>query len=305
MGARRPPRSRRRPLHLEGREPPTFPLATLPGDLVTLLALDAPTTLHILTAATLASWEVTFTDALARAVANLEARIEPRWTSPQPGVYVSAWQDDYDSSRILVDRALRGLAVDGRMVAIIPDRNCLIVTDLDKPEALAAAFTLAAEHPKPRPLSLIPLVRRWPTWEALDLSDAHPCYPLWRRLVLSEQASIYAQQQERLRSLFDSLGRDVFVASFVVAGDDGGPTRSRAVWTAGVSSFLPETELLGLLDPSRPKGQELLGWFETTAVSEHAGHLLGSTDFIPRRYQVDGFPSAQELARIRSHEARP
>jgi hypothetical protein len=72
-----------------------------------------------------------------------------------------------------------------------------------------------------------------------------------------------------------------------------------------VSTLLPETELLGLVDPSRPKDQELLGWFETTAVSKHAGHLLVPTDFIPRRYQVDGFPTPQELARISTPTASP
>lgn len=38
---------------------------------------------------------------------------EPRWTSPAPGVHLSAWEDYPDSARILPERALRGLALKG------------------------------------------------------------------------------------------------------------------------------------------------------------------------------------------------
>jgi len=75
---------------------------------------------------------------------------------------------------------------------------------------------------------------------------------------------------------------------------------SRCVWTAGAGSLLPETDLIGLVDVSRPEGQQLLGWFERATLRERWGKLLEPTDFYPIRYQVESFPSEAEIEAIRA-----
>jgi hypothetical protein len=284
----------------EGEKPQELPFEPVAGGIVTLLAYDAPKFMGLPTAATQQSWGVSLSEALAQAVANLERVSEPRWSSPARGVYVSGWQDDYDGSRILSERALRGLAVEGAMVALIPDRNCLVVTGLGDIEALRTALELAAARPKPRPVSSIPLVRSWPAWETLELAASHPCHGLWRRLVLEEKAQLYNEQKKELEALFARLGRDVFVASFTLTEDPGGDRCSRCVWTAGAVSLLPETDLIGLVDLSRPEGQQLLGWFEGATLRGRCGKLLEATDFYPIRYQIESFPSAAEIEALRA-----
>jgi hypothetical protein len=295
----------RLPAQVAGQVPPEYPSESLPGGLVTALAVDSATSISLPNRETQASWGIPFSQALAQAVANLDARSEPRWTLAQQGLYVSAWHDDYDCSRIHSNRALRGLAVEGRMVAILPDKNCLVVTGLGDPEALRAAFVLAAERHNPRPVSLIPLVRSWPAWEALELHERHPCYDLWRRLVLTTEAEVYEQQKTALESLFHSMDRDVFVASFIVEEDEDGHPRSRSVWTRDVLSLLPETDLVALVDPSRPRGEELLGWFEWSTIVEECGDRFTPTSYYPIRHQGQGFPNAAELARLRVLQAGP
>src|SRR5260370_7048995 len=181
------------------------------------------------------------------------------------------------------------------MVAILPDRNCLVVTGLGDPEALRAAFILAAERHNPRPVSLIPLVRSWPAWEALELAERHPCYDLWRRLVLTTQAEVYEQQKQALEDLFLRGDRDIFVASFIVEEDEGGHPRSRSVWARNVLSLLPETDLVALADPSCPKGEELLGCFEWSTVVEECRDRFTPPSFYPIRPQLQGFPPPFDL----------
>jgi len=283
-----------------GKEPEDHPFEAVAGGVVTLLAYDAPKLISLPSATVQQSWGISFGEALARAISNLDRMSEPRWSSPARGVYVSGWQDDYDCSRILSEPALRGLAVDGSMVAIIPDRNCLVVTGLGDPEALKTALELVAGRANPRPVSTIPLVRSWPGWETLELAAIHPCYALWRRLVLEERADVHEQQKRALESLFARLGRDVFVASFTVTEDPSGYRCSRCVWTAGAVSLLPETDLIGLVDMSRPEGQQLLGWFDAGTLRERCGKLLKPTDFYPIRYQVESFLSEGEIEAIRA-----
>ncbi|HEY6320424.1 MAG TPA: hypothetical protein VJA16_02570 [Thermoanaerobaculia bacterium] len=252
------------------------------------------------TATTQQAWGVSLGEALAQAVANLERMSEPLRSSPARGIYVSGWQDDYDASRILSERALRGLVVDGTMVALIPDRNCLVVTGLGDVAALRSALEFAAARARSRPVSSIPLVRSWPAWETLELAESHPCYALWRRLVLDEKAQLYNEQKTESEALFARLGRDVFVASFTVTEDPRGDLCSRCVWTAGAVSLLPETDFIGLVDLSRPEGQQLLGWFEGATLRGSLGKLLEATDFYPIRYRVESFPSAAEIGAIRA-----
>ena len=284
----------------EGKEPEDYPFEPVAGGVVTLLAYDAPKSIHLPAASLQQSWGISFGEALARAISNLDRLSEPRWSSHARGVYISGWQDDYDCSRILSEPALRGLAVEGRMVAIIPDRNCLVVTGLGDLEALRAAFELVAGRANPRPVSTIPLLRSWPGWEPLELAASHPCYAVWRRLVVDEEAQLYEQQKKELENLFARLGRDVFVASFTVTEDPSGYRCSRCVWGAGTVSLLPETDLIGLVDLSRPEGQQLLGWFEGAMLRERCGTLLERTDFYPTRYRVESFPSAAEIEAIRA-----
>jgi hypothetical protein len=219
----------------DGKERQELPFEPVAGGIVTLLAYDASQFMGLPTAATQQSWGISLGEALAQAVANLERMSEPRWNSPARGVYVSGWQDDYDGSRILSERALPGLAVEGPMVAVIPDRNCLVVTGLGDVEAQRTALEFAAGRPKPRPVS-----------------------------------------------------------------SPGGHLCSRCVWTAGTVSLLPETDLIGLVDLSRPEGQQLLGWFEGATLRGRLGKLLEATDFYPIRYQVESFPSTVEIGAIRT-----
>jgi len=83
--------------------------------------------------------------------------------------YVSATNDAYDASRLLLPEFVRSLEVKGRPVALVPNRDTALVTGDDDLEGLKIITRIADEAlDGPRPLSGLPLVfenDEWADWE--------------------------------------------------------------------------------------------------------------------------------------------
>jgi hypothetical protein len=285
---------------VRGQDPMDWEVATqeLTERLSVCLMLDLDTSLRAVSSQDLARWEITFEEALRQGLYNLAERTRTRWTSPCPGVYVSAWNDDHDVSRLLLDKVFRGLDVRGDIVAIVPDRNRLIVTGTDDPAALAKALELALAE-SPRPVSAVPLLRRWPTWEPLILPEDHPCHALWSRVSTKESFEIYRQQKELLERLHEKKKEDLFVASYQVVEDTRtGLRTSYCVWGLDVRSLLPKTDRIFFVDLGGPGGQTVED-FPWDVVETCCGDLLQPTQDLPRRYLVQGFPADEQLAHMR------
>ncbi len=124
------------------------------GHLALEVVLDQPDSLRSISVDDLNEWGMTFEDAVLIANDNLLTLGLGRFQSPRPGLFVSAWHDVYDASRLHLAEIVSGLAVKGRPVAMVPNRNSLIITGADDAEGLLAMARLTEEALKqPRPMT--------------------------------------------------------------------------------------------------------------------------------------------------------
>lgn len=284
---------------IEGAAPPAFRSLTERVG-ITLLE-DHAEHMAIVSASALETWGVSFDQALETALANLREVSEPRWTTPFPGVYVSAWRDEYDVSRLLLDDVLSSLNLSGVPVALVPHRSCLIVTGSEDDEAVARALALAeeAQTNTPGTISGLPLRRTPSGWTSWEIGPGHPCRETFHRLQVQELSELYADQKQLLDAIHQKEDIDIYVASFSVFQEkETGALESLCTWARGVLALLPRTDRVGFVDPDQPEGRQILGFYEWETVEAHCGHLMQKMDGVLPRYRVEqtAFPTEEDFA---------
>ena len=123
------------------------------------IVYDLPEAMRSISQGSLDAWGVTFYEALEAAMENL-LTLDAKFIGPGhgEGVYLSATGDNYDASRLLIKDAIRRFRVKGDHIAMIPNRENLIVVGSEDVEGLAGMVKLAAKAMKePRPISGIAL----------------------------------------------------------------------------------------------------------------------------------------------------
>jgi uncharacterized protein YtpQ (UPF0354 family) len=271
-----------------GSTPVGIPNRPLGASVLATVVLDSPTTMMMVNDSFLDDWGVTFDEVFDAAVGNLDrATDHAAWGRVGSGTYVSMWNDDYDVSRILVKKVIDPLELKGDPVAFVPHRNRLIVTGDDDPIGLAVAMSRTEEElDQPSQVSAVPLVRRDGVWADLDLPAGHPASTGLDRLRAVDRSLAYGATTPLIQAV---LGDDVFVANSILAEREGVIT-SAATWI-DAPCIIPETDRVMFF-----RSQEenwLVGWDD---VMTTVGHLMTPTDFYPRRYHIEGFPTADQLA---------
>lgn len=284
-----------------GQEKLDYAQRTFAGGVCVTLLEDHHEHMASVSSESLQTWGVSFDEALATALANLEAVSAPRrWTSPFPGVYGSAWQDDYDASRLLLPDILAGLELRGVPIALLPNRNCLIVTGSEDDDAVGQVLAYAeSQMEAPGALSVLPLRQTPSGWAPWEIADNHPSRETFRRLRLKEMGGIYEDQKRLIDAIHEKEKTDIFVGSFsAFENQETGHVRSYTTWTWGVLSLLPRTDLIGFYDPRLPEGQKIRGLFDWEKVEAVCGQLMKVTDDIPPRYLIeqDVFPTDKDFA---------
>jgi hypothetical protein len=263
------------------------------------LVYDLPHTMRSIGQTDLDSWNVTFYEAVEAARHNLEQMNNFAVASLDDRVFASATGDNYDASRLLLVDVIRTFPVRGQPVAMVPNRDTLLIAGQDDIEGLHLLATLAEEaSQKPRPISCVTLTLvddEWQTW----LPD--PTSPAYNRLHDLQLRSIgceYTDQKELLDQLHEKRGEDLFVATFSGMQDSKtGQTTSYCVWPRGAAALLPETEEVYLMggDPAEP---ELIARAPWDHVQDIVGHLLEPQDCYPPRYLVKSFPNERQLTQL-------
>lgn len=272
----------------------------LAADLVVGLALDTERTMMRISDAQLRDWGVDFDQALADAIDNLRDRTVDRWVSVFPGVFMAAWSDSYDGSRLLLTDVVHRLAVAGDPVAMVPAREVVLVTGDRNENGLAALLQIArkafTEEPRPISSSLIRLAGK--TWESYEPPAAvQPAYANFRRQVLAHE---YQQQKQVLDALHEREGAAIFVASVMEMqlAADPHPV-SLCIWSKGVDSLLPETDYVALHDADDQSAKTAIVPF--AVAREIVGDLMAPVDLALRRYRVRHYPSPEQLAELAAH----
>lgn len=121
------------------------------------IVYDLPESMRSVAQGSLDKWGVTFYEALEAAMENL-LTLEANFIGPGDceGVYLSATGDNYDASRLLMKDAIRRFQVKGDPIAMVPNRENLIVVGSEDAFGMAGMAKLAAKAMKEQPPRISP-----------------------------------------------------------------------------------------------------------------------------------------------------
>jgi len=282
---------------VETGTPISWPYVPLGEHFGVALVYDLPGAMRSIPQANLDAWGLTLYEVLEIARQNL-ATLPAKFIGPQSGngIYLSATGDNYDASRILSPELIGQFQVQGDPVAMIPNRDNLIVAGADDASGLGAMLKMAAEALQQlRPISSVAVRFDGEAWVPWLPEASHPLHKQFRRLYFDTVGRDYAEQKELLDRLHAKTNKNVFVATFNVVQDPRGRLLSYAVWTESVESLLPQTDMVvfgGLeVEPT------MVPW---SRAMEEVGHLLEPLDIYPPRYRAREFPSAERLTAMGS-----
>jgi len=113
-----------------------------------------------------------------------------------------------------------------------------------------------------------------------------------RTFELLSLAGTYSEQQEALEKHLEKQGVDVYVAKFAVmnARDGSAGVHSWCVWSEGVPSLLPQTDVVIMRRSDENEKAVILPW---DTVQRLCGAYMRPTGDEPPRFDVDAFPTAE------------
>jgi len=264
------------------------------------LVYDLPESMMMIQHHQLTEWGVSFEHALDAACKNLAEISQHRFENPSSGVWVSPWRDNHDVARLMLPDLVRQHPVKGDPVALVPNRDTLILTGSADSAGLAKAAALAEkaiEHP--RPLLNIPLRLEGDRWVPFLPASNHAQFPAYKMLWIRSLISDYGEQAEALKSLYEKTGEDIFVASFsAVQKKDWAEVFSYCVWSEGLDSLLPKTDKVLFFRASGQDEGDIVAEASWERVQQVAGDMMAKTDLYPERYRVKSFPTDQQLAAL-------
>jgi hypothetical protein len=273
------------------------------ADSVVMLAYDSELSIQTLTGDTLRDWGVSFDEALAAAIDNLRDATVSHFVQIEAGVYAGAWDDAYETSRILFPDIFYQLNVGGEPLVMLPTRNRLLVASSNDAGAQLRMLALAHEMAEEGRI-VSALMYRFehgkPVEHVPDDADVLASLEELKRSYLAED---YASQKRLLDEQFDQDGTDVFVASYqLLRKQADGSTVSYGVWTESVDTLLPEVDLVALStngDDGADGETKLVSWAELRA---QVAELRLSEAGYPARYRLKTFPSKELIGRLASAE---
>ncbi len=259
------------------------------------LVYDLPDGMRSLSQEDLDSWGVSFNEALEIAKKNLLA-LPVKFRGPQSGEgrFVLATGDSYDASRSVFTDSIRCLPVKGDHIAMIPNRDSLIVAGSEDVEGLLGMVKLAKKAvDEPRPISGIALRLDNDARTPWLPPSSHLSYKEFQVLRLRSFVTGYSEQKELLEQLHKKEGEDVFIAPFIVAQSSDGTVFSYVEWNGNAASLLPETDMVGL-----QRGDGISAMVAYHTLLEEMGDRVESPDIYPPRYRLLECPSQDQFARM-------
>ena len=287
-----------------GGEAVAVPHQTIGDHLALSLVYDLPQAMRSIIQDDLDKWGVSFYEAAEAARANLEQMGNISFASLQSqageGVFISANSDNYDASRLLLIDLVKKMPVRGEHIAMVPNRDTLVLTGSEDEAGLHVMCRLAEDSfQKPRPISTVAVKLVDSEWESWLPEKSSPVYAKFHELRLRTLGMEYNDQKELLDQVHAHARTELFVAGYsAIQHKDTGRISSYCVWSEGVKALLPETDDIILLRPTRSSGVEIVAAGSFERVREVAGDLMQPLGTYPERYRVLEFPSEDQLAEI-------
>jgi hypothetical protein len=198
----------------------------------------------------------------------------------------------------LITKAIRPLAGEDDAIAMIPNRDTLLIAGSENNEALSAMLEQAKEALKQSyPNSGVALRLSGDEWVPWLPAESHPLYGEFHALQLSTFRQEHDKQKAMLEDRNRESGENISVAKFDVSHTADGAIFSVAEWERGADTLLPKTDKILFCRADA----------ETMAVSwEVARRVVGSLmeplGIYPPRYHVRSFPTEEQLAWMASED---
>ncbi|MGO8670590.1 MAG: DUF1444 family protein [Capsulimonadaceae bacterium] len=272
------------------------------GHLTLEVVLDEPRMIRNINQAKLDEWCLNLHDALDIADTNILRRSEvgSGFAEVAPGLYRSQWEDCYDASRLLNASLFAHLPIKGRPVAMVPNRDVLLITSANDPDGLVHMANLSREIlGKPRPMTGVAF-RLDAGWVPFLPPAEHPAYRSLRLLAVQTTALAANQQREVLDALQLASGDPCFVAGYHAHELADGQIVTTSVWSEGIDSLLPETDRIAFMRPGpRDAPGRVVGYGNWEAVLDVMGNTVEPVaELYPSRFRVRTFPTEAQLRAI-------
>jgi hypothetical protein len=263
--------------------------------LIASLAYDWPESVQSVGAEDLRRWGATLYEAMEVARRNLE-EATVGYAQLGESLYAFLSGDSYDAARLLLVDRIQELEVAGRPIAMVPNRDSLLITGSEDEAGLAMLAELGAKGlQESYVLSGVPLILEEGAWADWMPPTEHPLHRRFRGLEANWLGPVYLEQKKLLDAAHQHRGIDIFTASFLGVRKKDGEDVSYCVWGDGVDSLLPVTQKVVFMQASREKAVALGDW---ARVVEVAGGLMEPTDHYPPRFRVRAFPDRAALEAI-------
>lgn len=283
---------------IDGHSPPELDFQPLGDHLLTTIVYDLPESMQTIPPNQFETWDISSYEAWEIAIENLAertkamAKIGDHMVSAVSG-------DNYDANRLfLVDR-LREMGMEGDLVAMVPNRDTLYVTQIHDPVGLKMMAELSdtALQNEPRPMSPFPLQHVDGEWVDWHPPMNHVLYPKFQEMRARYLQGEYAEQKSLIEKLQErELSQAPFVATYsVLQKKDSAEILSYAVWGDGVDTLLPEADRVVLIKtPDRTEG--FVPWSRVREVMGES--MVEVPDLYPKRFRVRTFPTDEQIAEM-------
>ncbi len=263
-----------------------------PGHMSVGLVIDLADGMIHVTEESLPQWGVTFEEALELAKANLRRGSGGRFKKVADGVWYSPWNDEYDSSRLLLPDLLDGHEVKGELVAMAPRRDILLLTGTEHPLGLGYMAHLGgACLDDAKALCPVPLLRDGDGWLPYQPPPEHPAYLPLRLLRGQWVAAQYNGQMDRLNAGFRERGEAAAAArTGVLLHPDENRADTLCDWPDGGEVLLSRADVVQF-----SRGGASLGECAWERVVEVMGDALEPQGFLLERFRVRHFPTPEQL----------
>lgn len=281
--------------------PPKLPVfQPINEQLVCAFVYDSGPAMRFLHQEDLESWGTTIYELMEVARLNFEQNPPMGFSRIGDSFYAVLGDENYGATRLVHNELLARMEVAGDMVAALPNRGTLMITGTESDDGLKImADLLEKEMEKPRPITNMLFRRVGDDWEPWLPPPEHATYAAFKLAAVRSMVGEYEEQKPLLEKRCEARQDDVFVASYTATQHkETGEITTYCVWSKGISSLLPKTDLIGFVANSELLG-DLVPWGR---VEQIAGDLLLPQGMYPERYRVDGFPTDRQLAKLASRE---
>ena len=285
---------------VKGNEALEVPQQVIGDHLALSLVYDLPSAMRTISQSDLDNWEVSFYEAVEAARQNLEQMGEIAFANLDRCVYESATGDNYDASRLVMLDLIRGFEVSGDYIAMVPNRDKLVVTGSDDEHGLSIMAKIAEDsYEQPRPISTVALRLEGDDWVPWLPPRSSPSFAKFHELRLRTIGAEYNDQKELLDEVRAASGTGYYVAPFnAMQNKTSGQVTSYSVWSEGLDIMLPQTDSIFFFRPKGENEGEIVAGGSWDHVQQVVGNMMEPAGTYPERFIVRDFPSDYQLEAI-------